>query len=70
MNLRKRHPFSILSDGETGFYGIKAGQRIVLKDGRHGYLDEALPDGDAYVSLDDGTFVTVPWYYIEEEKSP
>lgn len=65
--IRKRHPHAIQEDGETGFYGIMAGERIVV-GGKHGWLDEALCDGDAYVSFDDGTFATVRWNAVEREK--
>lgn len=61
---RKRHPLALADDGKSGFYGIIAGERIRW-NGKLGYLDEALPDGDAYISLDDGTFETVRWNSVE-----
>ncbi len=42
---------------------VAAGDRIEYRfeNHRRGVLDEALHDGDAFVTWDDGTFATVKW---------
>ena len=48
---------------------VRAGDRVrYLIDGREGTLDEALHDGDAFVTFDDGSFGTVRWWNLVGEK--
>lgn len=47
---------------------MKAGDRVVLSDGRRGRADEFLQDGEAYVTLDNGSCVTVRWQQMSPEK--
>ena len=61
------HPFAIAPHG-TGGNGVNSGERFVyLIDGRRGRLDEALQDGDAYVTWDDGTYGEIKWNHIAPE---
>jgi hypothetical protein len=60
------HPLAITPNrsGFTNSYGdeINSGDRVVSRlDGRQGVMDEALHDGDAFVTWDDKTFGTVKW---------
>lgn len=69
------HPLARPNNGTSiskspGVIGLRAGDRIVLQDGRRGTADEFLQDGDAYVSLDDGTCATVRWQQMQPETSP
>jgi hypothetical protein len=50
--------------------GLRAGDRIITEDGRRGTADEFLPDGEAYVSFDNGTHATVRWAQIRPESGP
>jgi hypothetical protein len=53
----------------NGARGIKAGDRIVYSiDGRHGVTDEFLPDGEAFITFDDGTFGEVKWNHLKKEE--
>ena len=61
------HPFAC-SGHKNGALGMSAGDRIVyLKDGRHGVVDEFLYDGECFLTLDDGTYVTCKWRHIQPE---
>lgn len=53
------HPLAFIK--ESGALGMKAGDRFVHADGRRGVLDEFLPDGDAFVTWDDGSFGIIKW---------
>lgn len=61
---RTRHPLAIQGDGETGFerngHKFRAGDRITV-EGKIGYLDEVMPDGDCLISWDDGSFGVEKW---------
>lgn len=47
---------------KSGALGMNAGDRVAYcVDDRLGYADEFTPDGDAYVSFDDGEMATVKW---------
>lgn len=59
-----KHPLAI-TPGKSGFYGITSGDRIVV-DGRLGWLDEALPDGDALITFDDGEHAIVRWNQVKK----
>lgn len=62
------HPYAF-PDNRSGAMGVRAGERFVrLTDGRRGRLDEALPDGEAFVTWDDGTHDTIKWGRIAPEK--
>ena len=60
------HPLAIQGN-TSGFqdkFGsdVRAGDRVLhLRDGRTGVLDEALHDGDAFVTFDNGQYATVKW---------
>ena len=61
------HPFA-QTDKPSGANGMKAGDRVVYTlDGRHGVADEFLPDGDTFITFDDGTFDTVKWNHLVQE---
>lgn len=58
------HPFA-QTRHKSGANGMKAGDRVVyIIDGRKGVADEFLPDGDAFVTWDDGTFGTIHWHHL------
>lgn len=61
------HPFAAFSSAyRGGAKGMKAGDRIRYKiDGRTGWCDEFMHDGDAFVCWDDGTYETVLWHHLE-----
>lgn len=64
----KPHPFA-LRGHRNGALGIKAGDRFVYDvDGRHGWADEFLQDGDAFVTFDDGTHDTIKWNLMSPER--
>ena len=53
--------------GFTDFNGneVKAGDQIIYgPDQRTGIMDEALHDGDAFVTFDDGSRETVKWRHL------
>lgn len=44
---------------------VVAGDRVEYKFGnQNGVLDEALHDGDAFVTWDDGSHATVKWHHL------
>lgn len=49
--------------------GISPGQRIILSDGRRGVMDQAT-GAQAYVSLDDGSCVTIYGEQMSPETEP
>jgi hypothetical protein len=58
------HPLA-LTGHPNGANGMKAGDRILYTiDGRTGIADEFLPDGDAFVTWDDGSYETVHWNHL------
>lgn len=56
------HPLSI--GHNSGAYGMKAGDIVVTSDGQKCRLDEALPDGDAFVTWEDGSYGEVKWHRL------
>ena len=61
---------AIGKDGDTVFDGITSGNRIIhIPTGKSGWLDEATHDGDAFISLDDGTFKICKWKEVKKEKT-
>ena len=67
------HP-SAFKSNRSGFEDrngkqVKAGNTIIYSiDGRKGVLDEALQDGDAFVTWDDGRYGTVKWHHLAKDK--
>ena len=59
------HP---LARGSGGAYGMKAGDIVQHKNGRKCRLDEALPDGDAFVTWEDGTYGETKWHHLHSLK--
>ncbi len=61
------HPFAFKGN-KSGACGIKAGDRVIYTlDGRHGVLDEATHDGDAYVTFDGEEYAVVKWNHLIKE---
>jgi hypothetical protein len=62
------HPLALKgkSGGNSGAWNeVHSGDHVIyLIDGRTGVLDECLPDGDAFVTWDDGGFGTVKWHHL------
>ena len=62
------HPMALpnssgFTDGND--VSVKSGDRVQYRFGlRTGVLDEALQDGDAFVTWDDGTYGTVKWHHL------
>lgn len=59
-----KHPLAIETGaGFTDANGrsVKGGDRIEFRDGRRGTMDEAMQDGEAFVTWDDGTHETINW---------
>ena len=53
----------------SGACGMHSGDWVVYDlDGRHCRLDEALHDGDAFVTFEDGSHETVHWNHLSPEK--
>lgn len=58
------HPYA-LENNRSGANGMNAGGHVIYTiDGRRGIADEFLPDGDTFISFDDGTFGTVKWHHL------
>jgi len=57
------HPLS-MPGARTGAMGMQSGDRIVGPGGKTGRADEFLPDGEVFVSWDDGTYATLKWGQI------
>jgi hypothetical protein len=48
---------------------VKAGDKVIhTQDGRHGTMDEALQDGEAFVTWDDGSYDTVKWNQLRKKE--
>ena len=60
------HPLSF-PDSRGGANGMKAGDRVVYTDGRHGRADEFLQGGEAFVTFDDGKYESVNWNHLSPE---
>jgi hypothetical protein len=58
------HPLAIPGNRSAAFE-MKAGDRVVSLDGRRGVADEFLPDGDALVTFDGGTFGELWWNTLD-----
>jgi len=67
------HPYAISGSG-GGFMdrtgeSVKEGDKVLYTtDGRKAILDEALHDGDAFVTFEDGSYGTVKWYNLVKIK--
>lgn len=60
------HPLCAFPNNQTGALGMNSGDRIrCASTGKTGIVDEFLPDGEALVSWDDGSFSTPKWSQIE-----
>lgn len=62
------HPLAF-KDNNGGFTDannveVKAGDPVEYMDGRKATLDEALHDGDAFVTFEDGSHETVKWRHL------
>ncbi len=67
------HPLAF-PDNKSGFdLGnglIEAGDKVIsLLDGRKGTMDEALHDGESFVTWEDGTFGTIKWNHLRKMPS-
>lgn len=61
-----KHP-GVMSS-KSGAFNLSNGDRFVYDiDGRHGWADEFLPDGDALVCWDDGTYGMARWNHMSPE---
>lgn len=61
------HAFKGSGNGFTDHDGnsVREGNRVLYTiDGRYAIMDEALHDGDAFVTFEDGTFGTVKWTHL------
>jgi hypothetical protein len=55
------HPLAF-PNNRSGAFSLNAGDRFVYDiDGRQGWADEFLQDGDALVTFDDGTHDIIKW---------
>lgn len=64
----KPHPLVAFPGHCNGALGMRAGDRFVYDlDGRRGWVDEFLSDGDAFVTFDDGTHATIKWNHMSPE---
>lgn len=59
-----KHPLAF-SPNKSGFYGIMSGDRIAVGD-RTGWLDEALHDGEALITYDNGEHDIVLWNSVRK----
>lgn len=58
------HPLAFQGN-RSGAGCINAGDRVSYDiDGRRGVMDEALSDGEALMTWDDGTFGIVNWNHL------
>lgn len=68
------HPRNKSSFQDRNGVQVKAGNRVIyVIDGRKGVIDEALRDGDAFVTFDlgdDGQYATVKWRHLVKEMTP
>lgn len=65
------HPMAYPGDGRSGAWGLRSGDRFVYDiDGRHGWADEFLSHGDAFVTFDDGEHATIKWNAMSPEPKP
>lgn len=52
----------------SGAFDLSSGDRFVYDiDGRHGWADEFLHDGEALVTFDDGEHATIKWNLMSPE---
>ena len=65
------HPHAF-ADSESGFEDIngkdvKVGDQVLyVITGQFARMDEALCDGDAFVTFDDGKYGIVKWHHLEK----
>ena len=67
--MTKPHPLSFPENrgGFTDRQGqeVNAGDRVRYSiNGKEGRMDEALHDGDAFVTWDNGDYETVKWHHL------
>lgn len=55
------HPLSFEGSSPSGFFGHTSGDILTHSSGKKCRLDEALPDGEAFVTFEDGTYGEVKW---------
>lgn len=55
------HPLAFNGSSSTGFYGHTSGDILTHVSGKKCRLDEALPDGEAFITFEDGTYDCVKW---------
>lgn len=61
------HPHAIIPN-RSGAFCLNSGDRFIYDiDGRCGWADEFLHDGDAFVTFDDGTHETIKWNLMSPE---
>lgn len=62
------HPMAFPNTGgfeDRNGNDVKAGDKVLyLINGRKATLDEALQDGDAYVTYEDGTHGNIKWNHL------
>jgi hypothetical protein len=59
------HPFSLPMNADGGAMDMRNGDIVRYDiDGRICRLDEAMQDGDAFVTWEDGTYDTVKWNHL------
>ncbi len=63
------HPAAINPrNGKNGAWSLRSGDRFVYDiDGRRGWADEFLSDGEAFVTFDDGTWEVIKWNLMSPE---
>lgn len=62
------HAFPNESACETEHGRFKSGQAVMV-DGRPATLDEVLPDGEAFITFNDGTPATVKWNQLRASRA-
>jgi hypothetical protein len=59
------HPLAFEGNKSGCFGDLKAGDRFVhALDMRTGIADEFMPDGNAFVTWDDGSYGTINWSFM------
>lgn len=59
------HPMAMVPNQNSG-NGIGYQDRFIASDGRHGRMDEALHDGEAFVTMDDGSHEIMNWHQLRK----
>lgn len=63
------HPLFGPYDNLSGANGMRAGDRVIYIDGRHGIADAFLHDGEALVTWEDGTYGVVNWAMLRRAET-